>query len=273
MPRWRSLVLSTFLVLGGGYVAIVLALWLRQDAMVFAGAGYPDRGVPAMLRPAEVRWLGEGTDRTRIAVVRPEEAPVALVVYFGGNGEDLYATAGTAGVLLGYGVEAWGHEHPGYGASPGQPGVASLLAAAERTVAAAKVRAAELGVPLVVVGSSLGTFCAVHTAAGGGVDRLILRAPPTTLVAAAKARFSWLPVGLLLRHRFDNQARALEVRCPTLVVHGDRDGIVPIELGRELAAAIAGARFVAVRGCGHNDLDLGPGGPVDAAVRQLLSGR
>ncbi|MBL8736481.1 MAG: alpha/beta hydrolase [Planctomycetes bacterium] len=265
--------MSAFLVLGGGYVAIVLALWLRQDAMVFAGAGYPDRGVPAMLRPAEVRWLGEGAERTRLAVVRPEGTPSALVVYFGGNGEDLYATAGTAGVLLGYGVEAWGHEHPGYGASPGQPGVASFLAAAERTIEAAKRRAAELGVPLVVVGSSLGTFCAVHTAARGGVDRLILRAPPTTLVAAAKSRFAWLPVGLLLRHRFDNLARAPEVRCPTLVVHGDRDGIVPIELGRELAAAIAGARFVAVPGRGHNDLDLGPGGPVDGEVRQLLSGR
>lgn len=265
--------LSTFLVLGGGYVAIVLALWLRQDAMVFAGAGYPDRGVPAMLQPAEVRWLGEGADRTRLAIVRPVEAPVALVVYFGGNGEDLYAAAGMAGVLLGYGVEAWGHEHPGYGASPGQPGVASLLAAAERTVAAAKGRAAELGVPLVIVGSSLGTFCAVHTAAQGGVDRLILRAPPTTLAAAAQARFSWLPVGLLLRHRFDNRSQAPKIHCPTLVVHGDRDGIVPIELGRELAAAIPGARFVAVRGCGHNDLDLGPGGPVDAEVRTLLTGR
>lgn len=265
--------MSAFLVLGGGYVAIVLALWLRQDAMVFAGAGYPDRGVPAMLRPAEVRWLGEGSERTRLAIVRPVEPPTALVVYFGGNGEDLYATAGTAGVLLGYGVEAWGHEHPGYGASPGRPGVESLLAAAERTVAAARLRADELGVPLVVVGSSLGTFCATHTAAAGGVDRLILRAPPTTMVAAAKSRFGWLPVGLLLRHRFDNLAVAAKIDCPTLVVHGDRDGIVPIELGREMAAAIRGARFVAVRGCGHNDLDLGPGGPVDADLRPLLTGR
>jgi len=33
------------------------------------------------------------------------------------------------------------------------------------------------------------------------------------------------------------------LRCPTLVLHADGDGIVPVELGRELAASIAGARF------------------------------
>jgi pimeloyl-ACP methyl ester carboxylesterase/DNA-binding CsgD family transcriptional regulator len=33
------------------------------------------------------------------------------------------------------------------------------------------------------------------------------------------------------------------VRCPTLVLHADGDAVVPVELGRELAASIAGARF------------------------------
>jgi len=33
------------------------------------------------------------------------------------------------------------------------------------------------------------------------------------------------------------------VRCPTLVLHADGDSVVPVELGSELAASIAGARF------------------------------
>ena len=279
----RMLVLALLLVLGGGYAAITALVWLKQDGLVFAGAGFPDRGVPVLPTPVVVRWLGAGSERGRIVTVSPHTAPIAVAVYFGGNGEDLYAAAFTAGELAEYGLETIAHEHPGYGASPGTPSVASLLAAAERTADAAQARARELGVPLVVVGSSLGTFCAVHVAARRGVgpagtecaavDRLVLRAPPTTMVAAAKARFGFLPVDLLLRHRFDNATPAPRVTCPVLVLHGDRDGIVPQALGRELAALLPHGRFVGVPGAGHNDLHLSGIGQVAAELRAFVSAK
>lgn len=45
------------------------------------------------------------------------------------------------------------------------------------------------------------------------------------------------------RVRLDVREFLPRVRCPTLVLHASGDAVVPIELGRELAAAIAGARF------------------------------
>lgn len=42
-----------------------------------------------------------------------------------------------------------------------------------------------------------------------------------------------------------------EIRCPTLVVHGDGDEVIPSDCGEEAAAAIPGARLVLLRGCGH----------------------
>lgn len=45
------------------------------------------------------------------------------------------------------------------------------------------------------------------------------------------------------RARLDVRALAPLVRCPTLVPHAAGDLVVPIERGRELAAAIPGARF------------------------------
>ena len=49
----------------------------------------------------------------------------------------------------------------------------------------------------------------------------------------------------ILRARANLDVRALlpQVQCPTLVLHSAGDAVVPVELGRELAAAIAGARF------------------------------
>ena len=169
-----------------------------------------------------------------------------------------------------YGGEVVAAEHPGYGASDGPPSVGSLLAAAEAVAAVAVRMARDRGLPLVVFGSSLGTFCAVHVAASLPVDRLVLRAPPTTLAAAAQQHFRWLPVGLLLAHRFDNLTPAPRVQCPALVVHGDRDGIVPLALGQALAAALPNARCFVVAGCGHNDLSLAMEGPAANELRAFL---
>lgn len=41
----------------------------------------------------------------------------------------------------------------------------------------------------------------------------------------------------------DVRAEIGQVRCPTLVLHAQGDAAVPVELGREVAASIAGARF------------------------------
>lgn len=45
------------------------------------------------------------------------------------------------------------------------------------------------------------------------------------------------------RVRLDVRDCLPQVHCPTLVLHASADAVVPIELGRELAAGIAGARF------------------------------
>lgn len=254
------------------YACLCGLLWALQDRMVFPGAGLGDRGVPHVQPAPVVEWLDVNGVRTRLAVL-PAAAPRAVVLYLGGNGEDLYAAVGSAAQLAAHGAEAIAAEYPGYGASAGAPSVASVLAAAQAAAARARRRAQALGVPLVVVGSSLGSFGAMQVAADGTADRLVLRAPPTSLVDAGAAAFPWLPVRMLLRHQFDNMGLAPRVRCPTLILHGDRDRIVPDRFGRALAAAIAGAVFLPVPGHGHNDIDLSPAGPVAAAVRAAIVGR
>jgi pimeloyl-ACP methyl ester carboxylesterase len=46
--------------------------------------------------------------------------------------------------------------------------------------------------------------------------------------------------------------RLRSLQVPTLVVHGDSDILVPVENGRNVAAAIPGARLVEVKGMGHD---------------------
>lgn len=49
----------------------------------------------------------------------------------------------------------------------------------------------------------------------------------------------------------DMSAQLAEVTAPTLVIHGLKDRILPLDNGRQLAARIAGARFMPVKGGAH----------------------
>lgn len=61
------------------------------------------------------------------------------------------------------------------------------------------------------------------------------------------------------RTLLDVRALAPRVSCPTLVLHAEGDQIVPVEMGRDLAAAIPGARFVTLPTRNHIPLAADPG--------------
>lgn len=44
------------------------------------------------------------------------------------------------------------------------------------------------------------------------------------------------------------------IRTPMLVIHGEKDDMVPVEQGRDLAAAVAGARLLVLPNAAHTDL-------------------
>lgn len=271
LRRW---LMTIPLILAAVYLLVVVAFAVVQDRLVFAAAGLGDRGLPqgiAGLETGSVQRPDGG--RSRIVTVSVA-APKAIAVFFTGNREDLYAAANIAQDLSRYGITVISSEHPGYGSSDGPASVANFMAEAEAVGAYARKVADAQGLPLLVIGNSIGTFCAVHAASLGLADRLLLRAPPTTMVAAGSARFGFLPVGLLLRHRFDSLSKASLVRCPAMVLHGDRDRIVPQRLGKQLAAAFAGpTEFVECPGYGHNDLPISPDGPFAERIRAFLLAR
>jgi pimeloyl-ACP methyl ester carboxylesterase len=69
-----------------------------------------------------------------------------------------------------------------------------------------------------------------------------------------------IPLAYLLRENFDNEARLGEIlrskRPPDItIVHGDRDEVIPVEMGRALAASHPGAiRYFEIEGGSHNSV-------------------
>jgi uncharacterized protein len=108
----------------------------------------------------------------------------------------------------------------------------------------------------VVVGWSLGAAVAAQVAARRGteVHGLILLSPWDDLAGVAAVHFP-RPLVALLSERYDTVEAAARVRGRSLVVHGDRDAIIPVALGRRAFAALPEPkRWLEVGGAGHNDL-------------------
>jgi fermentation-respiration switch protein FrsA (DUF1100 family) len=53
----------------------------------------------------------------------------------------------------------------------------------------------------------------------------------------AKIYYPYLPVGLLLKDRYDSISKIKMIKIPILIMHGERDDIVPFFMGKELFEA------------------------------------
>ena len=120
---------------------------------------------------------------------------------------------------------------------------------------------------IVLWGESLGSGVAVALAAQQPVGYLILQSPFTSTADVGAHRYWFVPVGLLMKDQFRSDLRIGKVTAPVLVLHGDRDNIVPMASAERLYGLInAPKRFVRFAGVGHNDL----GAQAVEAAKQFL---
>src|SRR5207237_4706863 len=118
---------------------------------------------------------------------------------------------------------------------------------------------------LVLYGESLGSGVAVELAAQHDVAGLILEAPFTSVAEVAQCHFPYVPAARMVIDRFDSLSRISRIKVPVLVLHGERDRVVPIRYGRALyEAAPEPKEGWFVPGAGHED--LARYGGLDAAV-------
>lgn len=244
-------------------------MWWRQDKLLF----YPQPAAPIPAAPPG--WHLEeialtAADGTRLAgvLVRPPVEKPALVIYFGGNAEEI--TSAAASVPATYGQRAvLLVNYRGYGASGGAPGQAALVSDAQALFDWA-ARRADLDTARVAFhGRSLGSGVAVQLAALRPPRCLVLTSPFASARELARELYPWLPVGLLLRHPFDSLALAPALRMPLLVLVGDDDTLIAPRHSERLARAWAGpVERRNLAGFGHNDVHLHP--DYDRSIREFL---
>ena len=166
-------------------------------------------------------------------------------------------------------------DYRGYGLSDGHPSEEGLYLDAE---AAFEYLSTEIGLDskqdIVLFGRSLGVGVAAEVAARHAVRCVILESGFTSTTDMARAtRPAWLVYALmpLISARFDTLSKIGNMTSPVMIIHGDRDDIVPFYMAEQLfEAAREPKRFHAVKGAMHNDVYEHGGPAYFNALREFI---
>lgn len=179
----------------------------------------------------------------------------AALLYFGGNAEDVSANLGDFDTAFADRA-VYLVNYRGYGGSTGRPSEAALTL--DAAVVYDWVRARHSRVA--VIGRSLGSGVAVALASERPVERLVLVTPFDSIAKVAADHFRPLPVGLLVRDRYDSERRIGRVSAPILVIVAEHDEVVFRARSDALIAAITPSlrRTLLLPGATHNDVSSSP---------------
>lgn len=247
-------------------VAITIALTLfllvpvMERRMVFHPVRYPhgNWAPEEYSLQVEDHWF-ETEDGVRLHAwhVRSSSPVGRTLLWSQGNAGNMSYRLENMRLLVDHGFDVFIFDYRGYGRSDGRPTEVGIYADGR---AAHDYLVQQLGVApqdIILFGRSLGSTVAVDLALQREVRGVILEAPLTNARDMARRIVPVLPVHWVISSRLDSLAKIENVNVPLLVIHGDRDNVVPFEQGKRLyEAANEPKRFLTVPGAGHNDAFL-----------------
>lgn len=258
MPRPVNTVIVLAAACAALYAAVLALLWFGQERLIFLPAPLP--ATQALARDADVHERFVDVEGARLSVLELRlPQPRGVVFFLHGNAGNLASWFVNADFYRRAGYDLVMLDYRGYGKSSGRiTSEAQLLddvRAAWRQVAPAYA-----GKRWILFGRSLGTGLAARLAAELQPDLTVLVSPYTSMVQLAAEKYPWVPAPVL-RYPLRSDLAMPGIRGTVLVLHGERDTLIPIEHGERLLSLARSARrvqFVPLSDAGHGDVHQQP---------------
>ena len=241
----------------GAAAALVLAVggllaWVywRQEAMIFSPDTLPADFQFGEADVAERRIAVPGASLSALHLRLPKAKGVVFFLH--GNGGNLATWFTNGAFYRAANFDLFMIDYRGYGKSSGHIESQAQLEADVR--AAWDLVAPEYaGRRKVIYGRSLGTAVAASLAAEVRPDLTVLVSPYCSMAELARIHYPLLPP-LLLRYPLSTCDAAARIATPLLLIHGDRDSLVPAGQSRLIQARAPRAELLIAAGAGHDDL-------------------
>lgn len=239
----------------GAYVAMLALLYIKQREMMYPRNAARAEIASANLPGVEEAALTAADGEKLIAWVVPPRDGKPVLLFFHGNAGNFGRPIRQARfrALTEDGTGLFAVNYRGYGGSTGSPTEDGLAQDARAAYAAAVARfGAER---LVGYGESLGTGVVLKLAAEAPLKAVILEAPYLSTAAVAQQLYPYIPVGLVMHDQFHSDQVIGKVKAPLLILHGQRDGVIPFSQGEALfGLANPPKRFVRFPEGNHENL-------------------
>ena len=244
------------------YLILLFYAWIFADRILF-----PAPKNPGYVQDEEVFFL-ETEKGSKIACKHwNADNPKGLtLLYSHGNGEDIGRIEEFLKTWISEGWSVITYDYPGYGHSPGKPSEVGCYQAID---AVFEYLTEQKGInphEIVLWGRSLGTGPSCYLAEKKKVGGIILETPFMTAFRTV-TETPFLPWD-----RFRNLERAPSIHCPSLVIHGKNDEVVPFRHGKRVYNALPEPkRFIEFETAGHNDLPETGGEKYRSSINEFFN--
>jgi hypothetical protein len=255
--------------------ALCAALWLAAtmwSSVVNALLYFPTRTLDGTPESVGLRYsdldipTSDGERLHGWFIPSPHRPAAAHVLFFHGNGGNISHRLVQARALADAGLDVLLFDYRGYGGSTGSPDEAGTYKDARAARAALLAQPGIDAAACVYLGESLGGAVATELALAEPPAGLVLQSTFTSVRDMARLHYPFVPAALV-PDAYPTRERIARVKSPVLILHGDRDDIVPVGHGQALfAAATAPRRLEIVRGAGHNDFVMVAGTAYGAMI-------
>jgi abhydrolase domain-containing protein 17 len=257
-PNWKVLLRLPLIA----YATIALYAYFFSDRQIFI----PQYATNAPLPEPPIVVLPADRNCCITLVHYPQPQAKYTILYSHGNGEALGDIYPYLQRLKNLGFNVVAYDYRGYGASLGQPSEANtygdIIAAYRYTRETLKVPADRI----IVFGRSVGGGPSTYLASTQPIAGLILESTFTSVFQVV------VPFRLLPFDKYPNVDRLAKITAPLLVIHGDRDQVIPFQHGQTLFQTAPGPKqFLTVPNADHNDVSEVGGRMYDQAIQDFAT--
>lgn len=254
-------------------VLLAAAMWSRIVNSLLYFPTRPLVATPASagLRSADLEIPTADGERLHGWWIPAARTPaVAHILFFHGNGGNISHRVVHAQLLAEAGLDVLLFDYRGYGRSTGRPDEKGTYRDARAARAALLAQPGVSAAAVVYLGESLGGAVAAELAIAEPPAGLVLQSAFTSVRDMARLHYPAIP-SALVPNAYPTLDRVARVACPVLVLHGERDDIVPVAHGRALFAAAPGPKRIEVAPhAGHNDFLSVTGGAYARTIAEWV---
>ncbi len=224
-----------------------------------------DHGGLAELQHERIRF-GEDLDGALI-----DNGSESIVLFTHGNRHNITKFRPHYDLFTALGQSFFTFEYPGYGQSPGTPSEENVYASARAAYTYITKSRGYHPEKIISYGCSMGGAVAIDLAQQTRVACLITESTFTNTWEMAKHLYPFLPLWPLLPKRFENDRKVPNINAPMMIIHGERDPIVPVRMASELSRVAANPpELVLIPEADHiNSIEVGAA-PLQSTIRDFI---